>query len=338
MDNVTHGLWGLGIYGAWLATAPQPLPHGLAAAVCTAAMIGSEAPDFDYVVRLTKGPVAYLRQHRAISHSIPMWFMWALVISGVISVFEPGHFGLLFSVSLIGVLIHVGLDLLTSYGTQAFWPASQRRIGLDALFIIDPVMLVAGFVGWILAGTGWWTVGHAVFVMLCIVCIYIALRCLWAGFLYDRVRKQYPSEWKVSVLPGPVPLWWTFVAQTPTELMAGKVSARGDIERDIHWRWPHRDEATLHRALNETTIGRVFHWFARHLIWTIRETESEVRVILADAMYRYGRNFPFTAVITFSKTDSAHVGQFQKLTVADTGALFEQASFPTKARENESFT
>ncbi len=127
------------------------------------------------------------------------------MIAAVTSLFEPGHFGLLFFIALIGVAVHVGLDLLTSYGTQAFWPLSKQRIGLDALFIIDPVMLIAGFLGWFLAGTGHWETSHAVFILLFIVCVYIALRSLWAGFLYDRVRRQFPTGWRVSVLPGMLP-------------------------------------------------------------------------------------------------------------------------------------
>lgn len=340
MDNVTHGLWGLGIYGAWLAVQPQPTVHGLAAAVCTAAIVGSEAPDFDYAVRLTRGPVSYLRQHRAFSHSLPMWIGWPLVIAAIISLFEPGHFALLFTISLIAVVFHVLLDVMTSYGTQAFWPISKRRFGLDALFIIDPVMLIAGFLGWYLSGSGRWDTAQAVFVLAFIVFAYIALRAVWAGFLNDRVRRQFPAAWRISVLPGMLPWWWSFVAQSEKEVMVGSISWNGEVSRDIHWRWPERDERILERALTESRLGRVYGWFCRHLTWTVRETATERRVILVEAMYRQGIRFPFAAVIVFSKEDERLLGDQQQLELEDLQALMGHASVRTKhgQKSSESFS
>ena len=37
----------------------------------------------------------------------------------------------------LGVLLHIGMDYLTSYGTQVFWPFAAGHYTADALFIID---------------------------------------------------------------------------------------------------------------------------------------------------------------------------------------------------------
>lgn len=40
----------------------------------------------------------------------------------------------------LGVLSHVALDVLTSFGTAVWWPLTPRRFGLGWLYVIDPVV------------------------------------------------------------------------------------------------------------------------------------------------------------------------------------------------------
>lgn len=298
MDNVTHGLWGLGIYGSWAAIAHPNPETGLAAGVCVAAILGSEAPDFDYVIRWLFGPVAYLRQHRAVSHSLPMWFLWPLLISLALSIWWPGHLGLLYLVSFLGVIIHVGLDLLTTYGTQALWPFSKRRWAFDALFIVDIVILLAGALGVILHVSGVWTTAHATLVMGSIVLVYLAVRCVQAGLLYERVRKAFPAGWHVSATPGPLPWMWNFVAQREAEIIAGKVTLSGEVQGDIHWvQDSDRDETALSFAIRFSRVGSVFYWFARHFIWAQVHEGNRIRISFADVTYRFRKTLPFTGYV-----------------------------------------
>src|SRR5207248_5446028 len=37
----------------------------------------------------------------------------------------------------LGVVLHIGMDVLTPYGTQVFWPFTARRYTADAVFILD---------------------------------------------------------------------------------------------------------------------------------------------------------------------------------------------------------
>jgi inner membrane protein len=294
LDNVTHALCGLGIYGVWAAASGHTgLTGDPALGACLAAVIGSEAPDFDYAVRVVKGPVAYLRQHRAVSHSIPAWLIWPLIISLILSLWWHGHFGLFYALALAGVLVHVGLDVLTSYGTQALWPLSGRRYALDCLFIVDLVLILCGFAG-IAMTIRHWPIGKSVFVFGGLACLYIAWRCAHAGFLYERLRKQFPKADRVSVLPGPMPWWWSFVVQEGNEIIAGRLDNVGGVRPEVRW---HQQEASdiAQYAFTHSQVGPVFRWFARHLIWTETEVDGVVHVTMADATYRYNKTFPFTA-------------------------------------------
>ena len=53
--------------------------------------------------------------------------------------------------SYIGVLCHVFLDFLNSYGVRLLMPFSERWFYGDALYIVDPIMYVALGAGWLLA-------------------------------------------------------------------------------------------------------------------------------------------------------------------------------------------
>ncbi|WP_233096195.1 metal-dependent hydrolase [Alicyclobacillus sp. SO9] len=300
---MTHGLWGLGIYGTWIALAGSEVHTSVAAGVCIAAIVGSEAPDFDYAVRLARGPVSYLRQHRALSHSVPAWFIWPLMIALILSIWWPRQFGVFYLVAFAGVVIHVGLDVLTAYGTQALWPFSKRRWALDALFIVDAVMVVSGFLGWILVLTHVWSAARSVFFFGSLVLVYLAVRSIQAALVHEKVRKQFPSNWAVSTIPGPLPWWWSFVAESERELMGGKVSFSGELSREIHWRWKDRDEKALLFAVRFTRVGSVFHWFARHLVWAQTVEDGQIRISLADATFRFRKTLPFAAYVTLKEND-----------------------------------
>ena len=88
MDTLTHAL-----SGALLARAtasnhapPRSLPRRIAAGFLACA-----APDLDFVVGFA-GPVAYIANHRGVTHSLILLPLWALALSWVLAkiVREPG--------------------------------------------------------------------------------------------------------------------------------------------------------------------------------------------------------------------------------------------------------
>ncbi len=44
-------------------------------------------------------------------------------------------------------------------------------------------------------------------------------------------------------------------------MMTGKVDWRGQVNREVHWRWPERDTKMLRQALSGSRLGRVYKWF-----------------------------------------------------------------------------
>jgi len=129
-DNITHGL-----AAALLAQAGLRQRYGALATV--ALIVGSELPDLDCLFKLG-GPVADFVHHRGITHSLCGGAGLALLGAALLwSVWRAHPYWRVAWLVYMGVLLHIGMDYLTSYGTQLFLPFDAGRYTADAVFIID---------------------------------------------------------------------------------------------------------------------------------------------------------------------------------------------------------
>ena len=120
MDLITHG-----VTGALLARAAF---EGEAREAATAALtLGALFPDFD-VALLLRGRYAYLTGHRGITHSIAGIPLFAPAVAGLLHVFgPPAGFGFYLALVLLGMMLHVFYDLITSWGTMILAPFTDRK-------------------------------------------------------------------------------------------------------------------------------------------------------------------------------------------------------------------
>jgi len=130
MDIVTHGITGVLVARA--------LPSGDGRSMMAAGLVGAAAPDVDIVARLWD-PMAAITVHRTATHSFLGGGVVALVVAGLVWGFSRENFLRLFGVTYLGLLSHIGLDLLTSFGTAILWPLTDRRFALAQHYIIDPI-------------------------------------------------------------------------------------------------------------------------------------------------------------------------------------------------------
>jgi membrane-bound metal-dependent hydrolase YbcI (DUF457 family) len=129
-DNLTHGL-----AAALLAQTGLQQRYGLAATV--ALVVGAELPDLDFLFALG-GPVLNFVHHRGMTHSLLGGAGLALLGALLLSRLVRAHtYWRLVLWTYLGVVLHIGMDVLTPYGTQVFWPLTARRYTADAVFILD---------------------------------------------------------------------------------------------------------------------------------------------------------------------------------------------------------
>ncbi|RUO29491.1 metal-dependent hydrolase [Aliidiomarina sanyensis] len=106
-------------------------------------------PDIDILTFLID-PLAYhALWHGTYTHSLLLAPLWAgLYAFGIYSLFhyfqrskarELPAFGLLFMVSLLGILSHIGADLLTAWDVGIGYPLFDQRLSFGLLFVIDPI-------------------------------------------------------------------------------------------------------------------------------------------------------------------------------------------------------
>ena len=129
-DNLTHGL-----AGALLAQTGLQQRYGPAATV--ALVVGAELPDLDSLFALG-GPVLSFVQHRGMTHSLLGGAGLALLGALLLWRLLRAHsYWRLVLWTYLGVVLHIGMDVLTPYGTQVFWPWTAKRYTANTLFILD---------------------------------------------------------------------------------------------------------------------------------------------------------------------------------------------------------
>ena len=155
MDNLTHSL-----FGATLARTPL---SRAGRGTMTALVLASNAPDID-IVMTAGGAAKYLEWHRGMTHGLPGIIGLGVVTAALVTAgrrfydqrwpasratsSEPdASFAMLCAVSMIGVLLHVLMDLPTSYGVRLLSPFDWHWFALDWMPIVDIYLLVVLVIG-----------------------------------------------------------------------------------------------------------------------------------------------------------------------------------------------
>lgn len=131
MDIVHHTLIG----GAGYLIAAE---HGQELAGA-AFLLGSVFPDLD-VVLMAFGKRFYLRNHQAISHSLPLSPLYALLLASPLLALVGMNWAIVAG-ALLGLWVHVALDLTNTFRIALWSPFYDKRLSLDAVFFIDAIAL-----------------------------------------------------------------------------------------------------------------------------------------------------------------------------------------------------
>lgn len=306
MDTVSHFFIGLGL-GAMAHCVPEiGADPALALVVTIGTTLASEAPDIDYFHKLTKGDAVYLKKHRGLTHSVMAWFLWPSVITLCMMPFFGGiAWGWVWLWSFLAVLIHVGLDALNTFGTQALLPFSNKRLSRDVLMVLDPVLLITQ-----LAGIALWWMGVVspgpLFALIngCSI-VYIAIRFAMHGRYVRLLSIRYETANTVSVLPTFRFNRWTTIAETDSDLILGewtgyryreteRLSKRSGNESKQGFEVPDRE--SLKRM---SPVADTFFSIAEHIRQERIVTEETIRFIWTDLRFCFGGYYPFKAILEF---------------------------------------
>jgi membrane-bound metal-dependent hydrolase YbcI (DUF457 family) len=162
MDTITHG-----IAGALIAKAAfrgQDMlgskPVNRERIITWSLMLGAIFPDSDVVREFfSHNDLLILTWHRSITHSLVCLPLFALALAALTRWFvrwrkwDAPSFAALTGIYAVGILSHILLDLVTSFGTMIWSPVKWSRPAWDLIFIIDftltAIFLVPQIVAWV---------------------------------------------------------------------------------------------------------------------------------------------------------------------------------------------
>ena len=307
MDNIAHALFGAGLFGLWAAANGGDVHTPLGAACGVAAIVGAEAPDVDVLILAVFGSTAYLKHHRQISHAIPMWFIYALLISGVLSIWVPNHFGLFFLLSLAGVLLHILLDVLNMYGTLALWPIVRRKLAWDIVPEVDIVYLVLFFLA-VLAIQFHLPYATVVFSAWALAVLYTLLRMAARRHHLAVLRHEVSPAASLSLIPQLIPWSWGYVKEDTASFEMGHLKSNR-MRPELRVEKPLPTPALLW-TLRESAVAHEFMIKSRHFVWYEQRMGDSYQILVADGLIRFGTTLPFSASISVKPTTE---GEFELL-------------------------
>ena len=146
MDTITHGiagaLIGKAVFRGEDMFASQPINR--ARIITWSLMLGAIFPDSD-ILRdwFSSNPMLILTWHRSVTHSLVCMPFFALALAALTRGFarwrkwDAPSFGALTGIYALGILSHILLDLVTTFGTMVWSPLQWSRPAWDLIFIID---------------------------------------------------------------------------------------------------------------------------------------------------------------------------------------------------------
>ena len=125
-----------------------------------ALMLGAIFPDADVFRDIfSHDRMLIVTWHRSITHSLVMLPLWALVLAWITHAFckwrkwEAPSFAALAGIYAVGILSHILLDLVTTFGTMIWSPVKWSRPAWDMIFILDftlsAILLLPQLLAWV---------------------------------------------------------------------------------------------------------------------------------------------------------------------------------------------
>lgn len=251
MDNITHTLTALAVARAGV----NKWSRGATASL----VLACNAPDLDVVTSLN-GVVAYLTHHRGFTHGLVGGALLAIAVAAGVHAFLPGsRFRALLAASFLGTVLHVFMDLWTSYGTRALLPLDGTWYAWDIVFIVDPWILGALALAILAAAAGPRWRRLAPQVALALIAAYVGARVILHDRAVAAARVALPqsSDLRLVVLPTPInPLRWRVVADTGKDFRTGRLDlASGAIALVLAPKAPETPEVAVARSHSDVAAA-----------------------------------------------------------------------------------
>lgn len=280
-------------------------------------VVAAWLPDVDNFLGML-GPEAYLLYHRGVTHSVFGGLALALLLAASWKLFSRAFpFAKGAAIAYACILLHIFLDLITSYGTLIFAPLTRARYTINAIFIIDLIYTIA-MILFLVSGRIWKK--HAKRFALAGLC-WVLLYPLAAFGVNKAVTKYYAARLerdgaphrRIELSTEPFsPFRWKLVVEDETSYHLAGVNTF-DLGRELEFETYAKPPPELVERLGEKVgMLNTFLWFARYPIMKMETVPEKTRLMFNDMRFfstmkflrrrSEGDNAPFALVIELDKS------------------------------------
>jgi len=266
----------------------------------------SMSPDIDNFIGISGNPFLYLLHHRGFTHSFVGGFILAYILYIITKIIKYFDDNLLLNFYIL-ILIHILLDLFTNYGTQIFLPFSNSRVGLNAIFIIDPIYLIILIILYFTTKKRVFTISsfHPIFLTFILIFTYPVITYLIKTTYELKLKGNNPNT-IVATAPFS-PIFWKIIEDKGDNYQM-YLSYKSDEK--LIYKKPDRD---LYEILNKDENLKIFRWFLKYPYVNIKKENNKTIYELADLRFEFPfRENPFVLKIIVEKDNVSYLFRHYK--------------------------
>ena len=290
-------------------------------------VVAAWLPDIDNLLGML-GPEAYLLYHRGITHSVFGAVALALLFAGLwklISKAFPFAKGAVIAYACI--LLHIFLDLITSYGTLIFAPLTRARYTINAIFIVDLIYTLT-MITFLICARKWKQYSRRIALAgLCWVLLYpltaFAANKAITRYYAQRLQSEGVSYEQIELSTEPFsPFRWKLVVEDETSYRLAGISTF-NLTRELDFETYKKPPPELFERLGQNiSMLDTFLWFARYPVMRTENNPETTRLLFNDMRFfstvgflqsrSEGDNAPFALVIELDKNGKSLNWQYRE--------------------------
>ncbi|MCA1932556.1 MAG: metal-dependent hydrolase [Calditerrivibrio sp.] len=265
------------------------------------------SPDIDNFVGTFGTPFTYILHHRGFTHSFIGGFLLAIILFLISKMIKYEDKNVLRNFYIL-ILIHIFLDIMTSYGTQILLPFSNSRIALDSMFIIDPIYLILLVILYFTAKK----YKKLIFLSWLFIFIYPTFN-FFIKSTYEMILAIRENK-KIYVTAAPLsPLFWKVIREDEKNYYVNVTFLDGDLTE-----YKKLSPETLILLEKDNNL-KIFKWFLRFPYGEEKIINGEKYLYIRDLRFSIlGRESPFTLrLIKKDNTLNYKMGNFNSSITID---------------------
>jgi inner membrane protein len=259
-------------------------------------VIAALLPDIDNIAGFL-GPELYLIHHRGATHSLAAGIFLAAILVFIFRLFIKSFDikkGFITALSI--VYLHIFLDLITSYGTQIFFPFTNKRYSLESVFIVDPIYTLVLVIILIISVSSKNKKEMIIITGVIWIFMYPALNLGIKTYLEKNIAGKLGirNEKLLKVHLSPdifTPFYWKVIIEREKTYDFGSISLFGRKPLVFLERYVKAEKSMFYEFGKEASIFNTYSWFAVYPVVEMTKSGENSLITFGDLRFSSTSNF-----------------------------------------------